>query len=101
MIDLYYLFENVFEVWGCLFGVMKIGYKGTIMRLDLCDRVGKYFNGFCYWLMLLFKKIDGMWVLFELNFILFVMFDEIGSGNIVLMMLMYEGGYVAYFVNIV
>ncbi len=32
------------------------------MRLDLCDREGKYSNGFCHWPQPAWRKPDGTWV---------------------------------------
>lgn len=101
LIDPYYPFENAPEVWGRSFGAMKIGYKGTTMRLDLCDRVGKYPNGFCHWPTPPFKKTDGTWVPSESNFTSLATPDEIGSGNTALTTLMHEGGHAAHFANIV
>jgi hypothetical protein len=59
LVDPYFPFENAPEVWGRSFGAMKIGYKGTTMRLDLCDRSGKYPNGFCHWPTPPYTKSDG------------------------------------------
>ena len=101
LIDPYYPFENAPEVWGRSFGAMNIGYKGTTMRLDLCDRAGKYPNGFCHWPTPPFKKRDGTWVPSESNFTSLATPDEGGSGNTALTTLMHEGGHAAHFANIV
>ena len=101
LIDPYYPFENAPEVWGRSFGAMNIGYKGTTMRLDLCDRAGKYPNGFCHWPTPPFKKRDGTWVPSESNFTSLATPDEVGSGNTALTTLMHEGGHAAHFANIV
>lgn len=101
LIDPYYPFENAPEVWGRSFGAMNIAYKGTTMRLDLCDRVGKYPNGFCHWPTPPFVKGDGTWVPSESNFTSLATPDEVGSGNTALTTLMHEGGHAAHFANIV
>jgi|UniRef100_A0A7S0KAV3 hypothetical protein len=101
LLDPYYPFENAPEVWGRSFGAMKIGYKGTTMRLDLCDRAGKYPNGFCHWPTPPYKKSDGSWVPSEANFTSLATPDEVGSGNTALTTLMHEGGHAAHFANIV
>jgi hypothetical protein len=36
-------------VWGRTFAGLGITYQGSVMTLDLCDRQGKYSNGFCHW----------------------------------------------------
>lgn len=36
-------------MWGRTFAALGINYKGSVMTLDLCDRQGKYSNGFCHW----------------------------------------------------
>ena len=101
LLDPYYPFENAPEVWGRSFSAMNIGYKGTTMRLDLCDRVGKYPNGFCHWPTPPFVKSDGSWVPSESNFTSLATPDEVGSGNTALTTLMHEGGHAAHFANIV
>ena len=37
-------------------------YNDAVMRLDLCDREGKYSNGFCHWPQPAWRKPDGTWV---------------------------------------
>lgn len=36
--------------------------QGATMALDLCDRDGKYSNGFCHWPQPAWRKADGTWV---------------------------------------
>lgn len=38
-------------------------YNDAVMRLDLCDREGKYSNGFCHWPQPAWRKPDGTWVM--------------------------------------
>ena len=47
--DPYFPFENAVDVWVRTFAGLGIHYKGSVMTLDLCDRNGKYSNGFCHW----------------------------------------------------
>ncbi len=47
--DPYFPFEEAVDVWARTFAGLSIQYKGARMRLDLCDRPGKYSNGFCHW----------------------------------------------------
>jgi hypothetical protein len=47
--DPYFPFEDAVDVWGRTFAALGIDYKGSVMTLDLCDRQGKYSNGFCHW----------------------------------------------------
>ena len=47
--DPYFPFEEAVDVWARTFAGLGIRYKGACMRLDLCDRPGKYSNGFCHW----------------------------------------------------
>jgi len=45
----YFPFENAVDVWSRSFAALGITYRGATMQLDLCDRQGKYSNGFCHW----------------------------------------------------
>ena len=98
--DPYFPFENAPEVWGRSFAAMGIAYRGTKMRLDQCDRAGKYPNGFCHWPVALHKGQDGKWNASEANFTSLATPDEVGSGNTALTTLMHEGGHAAHFANI-
>ena len=79
---------------------MGITYRDTKMRLDLCDRAGKYPNGFCHWPVAPHKGQDGKWNASEANFTSLATPDEVGSGNTALTTLMHEGGHAAHFANI-
>jgi len=98
--DTYFPFENAPEVWGRSFAALGINYRGTKMQLDLCDRVGKYPNGFCHWPVAPHKGQDGQWHPSEANFTSLATPDEVGSGNTALTTLMHEGGHAAHFANI-
>ena len=99
-LDPYFPFENAPEVWGRSFAAMGIKYRDTVMRLDLCDRVGKYPNGFCHWPVAPHVGQDGKWNPSRANFTSLATPDEIGSGNTALTTLMHEGGHAAHFANI-
>ena len=47
--DPYFPFEDAVDIWARSFAALNISYRGATMRLDLCDRPGKYSNGFCHW----------------------------------------------------
>mmetsp|Transcript_29217 Transcript_29217/g.72262 ORF Transcript_29217/g.72262 Transcript_29217/m.72262 type:complete len:624 (-) Transcript_29217:202-2073(-) len=98
--DPYFPFENAPEVWGRSFAAMGIKYRGTKMQLDLCDRTGKYPNGFCHWPIAPHVGQDGTWHASQANFTSLATPDEVGSGNTALTTLMHEGGHAAHFANI-
>ena len=98
--DPYFPFENAPEVWGRSFAAMGIRYRDTKMQLDLCDRKGKYPNGFCHWPIAPHKAQDGTWNASQANFTSLATPDEVGSGNTALTTLMHEGGHAAHFANI-
>ena len=100
-LDPYFPFENAPLVWGRSFAKMGIAYRGTTMRLDLCDRKGKYPNGFCHWPVAPHLGSDGEWHASRANFTSLATPDEVGSGNTALTTLMHEGGHAAHFANIV
>ncbi|KAJ9524541.1 hypothetical protein QJQ45_024105 [Haematococcus lacustris] len=61
-LDPYFPFEDAVDVWARTFAALGIHYRGSTMRLDLCDREGKYSNGFCHWPQPAWKRADGSWV---------------------------------------
>ena len=99
LIDPYYPFENAPEVWGRSFGAMNIGYKGTTMRLDLCDRAASTRMDSATGRPAVQER-DGTWVPSESNFTSLATPDEVGSGNTALTTLMHEAA-AAHFANIV
>lgn len=99
--DPYFPFEKAPAVWGKSFAALGISYKGSMMQLDLCDRLHKYSNGFCHWPIAPYQKSDGTWVPAQANFTSLATPSAIGSGATALTTLMHEGGHAAHFANIV
>jgi hypothetical protein len=56
-LDPYFPFEDAVAVWARTFAALGINYRGGVMRLDLCDREGKYSNGFCHWPQPAWRKV--------------------------------------------
>ena len=56
--DPFFPFEEAVDVWARTFAALGIQYKGATMRLDLCDRAGKYSNGFCHWPQPAWRKVS-------------------------------------------
>lgn len=98
--DPYFPFESAVEVWARSFAALGITYRGSTMRLDLCDRPGKYSNGFCHWPQPAWiSKMKG-WVASETNFTSLASPKAMGSGHVALVTLMHEGGHAAHFANV-
>lgn len=98
--DPYFPFEEAVDVWARTFAGLGIQYKGATMRLDLCDRPGKYSNGFCHWPQPAWRKESGEWVPSQANFTSLATPNAIGSGKTALNTLLHEGGHAAHFANI-
>lgn len=98
--DPYFPFEDAVDVWARTFAALGISYRGATMTLDLCDREGKYSNGFCHWPQPAWRKSDGTWVPSRANFTSLATPDAVGSGKTALVTLMHEGGHAAHFANI-
>lgn len=98
--DPYFTFEDAVDVWGRTFAGLGISYKGSVMTLDLCDRRGKYSNGFCHWPQPAWRKADGGWVPAHANFTSLASPDQLGSGKTALETLLHEGGHAAHFANV-
>eukprot|EP00877_Chromochloris_zofingiensis_P006150 jgi/Chrzof1/1789/Cz10g21060.t1 len=98
--DPYFPFEDAVDVWGRTFAALGINYQGSIMNLDLCDRQGKYSNGFCHWPQPAWRHSDGDWVPAQANFTSLATPNEVGSGFTALVTLLHEGGHAAHFANI-
>ena len=58
--DPFFPFEEAVDVWARTFAALGIQYKGATMRLDLCDRAGKYSNGFCHWPQPAWRKVSPL-----------------------------------------
>ncbi|KAL6764974.1 oligoendopeptidase [Haematococcus lacustris] len=100
-LDPYFPFEDAVDVWARTFAALGIHYRGSTMRLDLCDREGKYSNGFCHWPQPAWKRADGSWVAAQTNFTSLATPSQVGSGKTALVTLLHEGGHAAHFANIV
>jgi hypothetical protein len=98
--DPYFPFENAVDVWTRSFAALGISYRGATMRLDLCDREGKYSNGFCHWPQPAWRTQTGEWVPSHANFTSLASPRAVGSGLTALVTLMHEGGHAAHFANV-
>ncbi|KAJ3306553.1 hypothetical protein HDV03_004682 [Kappamyces sp. JEL0829] len=97
----YFPFENAVDVWARSFAALSITYKNAVMQLDLCEREGKYPNGFCHWPQVAWKDGNGNWVPSQANFTSLADPSAVGSGHTALTTLMHEGGHAAHFANVV
>ncbi|GBF88826.1 oligoendopeptidase f [Raphidocelis subcapitata] len=98
--DPYFPFEEAVDVWGRTFAALGIDYRGSLMTLDLCDREGKYSNGFCHWPQPAWRRADGSWQPAVANFTSLATPNEPGSGKTALVTLLHEGGHAAHFANV-
>ncbi|GIL49198.1 hypothetical protein Vafri_5347 [Volvox africanus] len=98
--DPYFPFEQAVDVWARTFAALGINYMGSTMTLDLCDREGKYSNGFCHWPQVAWRQPDGTFVPAKANFTSLATPSQIGSGRTALATLLHEGGHAAHFANI-
>uniref|UniRef100_A0A0G4GAJ1 Peptidase M3A/M3B catalytic domain-containing protein n=1 Tax=Chromera velia CCMP2878 TaxID=1169474 RepID=A0A0G4GAJ1_9ALVE len=98
--DPFFPFELAVDVWARTFAALGIEYKDATMRLDLCERAGKYPNGFCHWPQVAWRKADGNWIPSQANFTSLATPNQVGSGKTALVTLLHEGGHAAHFANI-
>ena len=98
--DPYLPFADAVDVWARTFAALGIRYRGATMALDLCDRDGKYSNGFCHWPQPAYFKSDGTWVPSQTNFTSLATPTQVGSGRTALVTLLHEGGHAAHFANV-
>eukprot|EP00891_Asterochloris_glomerata_P001220 jgi/Astpho2/1220/Aster-07071 len=98
--DPYFQFISAVDVWARTFAALGIRYRGATMQLDLCDREGKYSNGFCHWPRCAWKQEDGTWTPSQANFTSLADPSAIGSGKTALVTLLHEGGHAAHFANV-
>jgi oligoendopeptidase F len=98
--DPYFPFQNAVGTWARSFAALGISYKDAVMNLDLCDRKGKYPNGFCHWTQPAWQSPNG-WVPSRTNFTSLATPSAVGSGQTALVTLMHEGGHAAHFSNVV
>jgi hypothetical protein len=98
--DPYFPFEDAVEAWARSFAALGIRYEDATMRLDLCDRAGKYSNGFCHWPVPTYIAPGGKRVASAANFTSLATPSAPGSGHSALATLMHEGGHAAHFANV-
>ncbi|KAL4458233.1 hypothetical protein ABPG75_013098 [Micractinium tetrahymenae] len=98
--DPYLPFDSAVDIWARTFAALGIKYRGATMALDLCDRDGKYSNGFCHWPQPAYFKTDGSWVPSRTNFTSLATPSAVGSGKTALVTLLHEGGHAAHFANV-
>ena len=98
--DPYFPFSEAVPRWATTFANLGIEYKQATMRLDLCDRKGKYSNGFCHWPQPAFRGAGGRWTASRANFTSLATPGAVGSGQTALATLLHEGGHAAHFANI-
>ena len=96
--DPYFQFENSLEYWGTTFARMGVNFQGGTVVLDLLDRKGKYFNGFCHWPDLVSfdgkKRIPG-----RAQFTSNAVPNQIGTGAENIHTVFHEGGHAAHLLN--
>lgn len=100
LLDPYFPFEEAVDVWARTFAALGINYRNSTMRLDLCDREGKYSNGFCHWPQVAWVKPDGSFQPAQANFTSLATPNQVGSGKTALETLLHEGGHAAHFANV-
>lgn len=98
--DKYFPFAQAVDVWARTFAGLGITYRGATLNLDLCDRQGKYPNGFCHWPQVAWNKPNGAWQPSIANFTSLASPNVAGSGGEALTTLLHEGGHAAHFANV-
>ncbi|KAI8612484.1 oligoendopeptidase [Chytriomyces sp. MP71] len=98
--DPYFPFTTAVNSWARSFAALGIKYQGATMQLDLCDRQGKYSNGFCHWPQPAWQHPTKGWIPSRANFTSLATPNQIGSGLTALVTLMHEGGHAAHFANV-
>ncbi|KAJ3243399.1 hypothetical protein HDU78_000520 [Chytriomyces hyalinus] len=98
--DPYFPFETAVNSWARSFAALGIKYEGATMRLDLCDRQGKYSNGFCHWPQPAWVHPTKGWIPSQANFTSLATPSQVGSGLSALVTLMHEGGHAAHLANV-
>jgi len=99
-LDPYFPFENAVDAWARSFAALGLKCNGGTMNLDLCDRPGKYSNGFAHWPQCQWRKADGSYVPARCNFTSLATPSAVGSGATALATLLHEGGHAAHFAGI-
>ncbi|KAJ9446281.1 Oligopeptidase A [Diplonema papillatum] len=98
--DPYFPFEDAVSAWARSFAALGIQYSNSLMNLDLCDREGKYANGFCHWPQCPYVKPNGEKQTCITNFTSVATPSAVGSGYTATATLLHEGGHAAAFANI-
>jgi hypothetical protein len=98
-LDPYLPFEHSLQRWAKSFARLGIGYRGAELVLDLCDRPGKYENGFMHGPQPCFFD-KGTWRPARIHFTSNATPSQVGSGRAGLTTLFHEGGHAAHFANI-
>jgi oligoendopeptidase F len=97
--DPYFPFELALERWIASFRNLGIAYRGSVLRLDLLEREGKYQNGFCHAPVPAFYD-RGAWAPARINFTSEGRPAQVGSGQGAINTLFHEGGHAAHFANV-
>ena len=103
-LDPYFAFEDAFSVFARSFAALGISFSGgeSTLVLDLCDRKGKYSNGFCHWPKLSSRSpTSGERLSAEARLSSLATPDAVGSGRTALTTLLHECGHAAHFANVV
>ena len=81
-LDPYFAFEDAVSVWARSFAALGVDFGGgaSTLVLDLCDRKGKYSNGFCHWPKLSSVSVLGERLSAEARLSSLATPDAVGSG---------------------
>lgn len=82
-LDPYFAFEDAVSVWARSFAALGVTFGGgeSKLVLDLCDRKGKYSNGFCHWPRLSSVSVEGRRLSAEARLSSLATPDAVGSGK--------------------
>ena len=82
-LDPYFAFEDAVSVWARSFAALGVSFGGgaSTLVLDLCDRKGKYSNGFCHWPKLSSVSVEGTRLSAEARLSSLATPDAVGSGK--------------------
>lgn len=96
--DPYFQFDDAMLRWGKSFAALGVDFRGGKLQLDLCDRPGKWNNGFCHWPDLVTYK-NGKRLSGSSNFTCNVAIGQPGAGYQGYHTLFHEGGHAAHLLN--
>jgi oligoendopeptidase F len=97
--DQYFNFEEAIPRWGQSFAALGVDFHGSKLQLDLCDRKGKWNNGFCHWPDIVTYR-NGKRIAGSSNFTCNVVMGQPGSGYRGYHTLFHEGGHAAHLLNV-